>query len=59
MSEGSLNKVSKNIRLRYTLHEGSETILFASKLMAKHTGLLTKNSAFEHKFHVDTRKWQK
>jgi hypothetical protein len=31
----------------------------ASKLMAKHTSLLTKNTAFEHKFHVDTRKWQK
>jgi hypothetical protein len=31
----------------------------ASKLMAKHTSLLTKNTAFEHKFHVDMRKWQK
>jgi hypothetical protein len=31
----------------------------ASKLMAKHTSLLTKNTAFEHKFHIDTRKWQK
>jgi hypothetical protein len=32
----------------------------ASKLMAKHTSLLTqnKNTAFEHKFHVDTRKWR-
>jgi hypothetical protein len=27
--------------------------------MAKHTSLRTKNTAFEHKFHVDTRKWQK
>jgi hypothetical protein len=27
--------------------------------MAKNTSLLTKNTAFEHKFHVDTRKWQK
>jgi hypothetical protein len=26
----------------------------ASKLMTKHTSLLTKNTAFEHKFHVDT-----
>jgi hypothetical protein len=26
--------------------------------MAKHTSLLTKNTAFEHKFHVDTRKWR-
>jgi hypothetical protein len=31
----------------------------ASKLMAKHTSLLTKNTAFEHKFHEVTRKWQK
>jgi hypothetical protein len=31
----------------------------ASKRMAKYTSLLTKNTAFEHKFHVDTRKWQK
>jgi hypothetical protein len=31
----------------------------ASKLMAKHTSLLTKNTTFEHKFQVDTRKWQK
>jgi hypothetical protein len=31
----------------------------ASKLMAKNTSLLTKNTAFELKFHVDTRKWQK
>jgi hypothetical protein len=30
----------------------------ASKLMAKHTSLLTKNTAFVHKFHVDMRKWQ-
>jgi hypothetical protein len=29
-----------------------------SKLMAKHTSLLTKNTAFEQKFHVDTRKRQ-
>jgi hypothetical protein len=27
--------------------------------MGKHTSLLTKNTTFEHKFHVDTRKWQK
>jgi hypothetical protein len=34
----------------------------SSKLMAKHTGLLTKNTAFEHKFHVDKKKmtiWSK
>jgi hypothetical protein len=31
----------------------------ASKLMTKHTSLLTKNTAFEHKFHKVTRKWQK
>jgi hypothetical protein len=31
----------------------------ASKLMAKHTSLLTKNTAFEHKFHKVMRKWQK
>jgi hypothetical protein len=31
----------------------------SSKLMAKHTSLLTKNTAFEHKFHEVTRKWQK
>jgi ribosomal protein S17E len=31
----------------------------ASKLMAKYTSLLTKNTAFEHKFQVDMRKWQK
>jgi hypothetical protein len=31
----------------------------ASKLMVKHTSLLTKNTTFEHEFHVDTRKWQK
>jgi hypothetical protein len=31
----------------------------ASKLMAKHSNLLTKNIAFEHKFKVDMRKWQK
>jgi hypothetical protein len=30
----------------------------ASKLMAKNTSLLTKNTAFEYKFHVDTRKWR-
>jgi hypothetical protein len=30
----------------------------ASKLMAKHTSLLTNNAAFEHKFHVDMRKWR-
>jgi hypothetical protein len=30
-----------------------------SKLMAKNTSLLTKNTTFEHKFHVDTIKWQK
>jgi hypothetical protein len=30
----------------------------ASQLMAKHTSLLTKNTAFEPKFHVNTRKWQ-
>jgi hypothetical protein len=28
----------------------------ASKLMAKHTSLLTKNTAFEHKFHEVTKK---
>jgi hypothetical protein len=28
----------------------------ASKLMAKHTSLLTKNTAFEHKFHVEMTK---
>jgi hypothetical protein len=27
--------------------------------MAKHTSLLTKNTVFEHKFHVHMRKWQK
>jgi hypothetical protein len=27
--------------------------------MAKHTSLPTKSTAFEHKFQVDTRKWQK
>jgi hypothetical protein len=31
----------------------------AFKLMVKHTSLLIKNTVFEHKFHVDTRKWQK
>jgi hypothetical protein len=31
----------------------------ASKLMAKHTSLLAKNTTFEHKFHVDTRKWRR
>jgi hypothetical protein len=30
----------------------------ASKLMAKHTSLLTKNIAFEHKFHEVRKKWQ-
>jgi hypothetical protein len=37
----------------------SETILFVSKLMAKNTSLLTKNTGFEHKFHFDTRKCAK
>jgi hypothetical protein len=32
---------------------------FYSKLMAKNTSFLTQNTAFEHKFHVDTRKLQK
>jgi hypothetical protein len=32
----------------------------ASKLlMEKHTSLLTKNTAFEHKFREVMRKWQK
>jgi ribosomal protein S17E len=31
----------------------------ASKLLKKHTNLLTKNTAFEHKFHEVTRKMAK
>jgi hypothetical protein len=30
-----------------------------SKLMAKHISLLTKNTAFKHKFHEETRKMAK
>jgi hypothetical protein len=30
-----------------------------SKLMTKNTSLLAQNTAFEHKFHFDMRKWQK
>jgi hypothetical protein len=32
---------------------------FVSKLMDKNTSLLTRNTAFEHKFHFDRRKWKK
>jgi hypothetical protein len=39
----------------------SETILFRRicQLMDKNTSLLTRNTAFEHKFHFDRRKWHK
>jgi hypothetical protein len=32
---------------------------FVTKLMDKNTSLLTRNTAFGHKFHFDRRKWPK
>jgi hypothetical protein len=34
-------------------------MIYISKLIAKNSSFLTKNTAFEHKFHFDKRKWQK
>jgi hypothetical protein len=68
LNPGHFNEFRKFIKISPVGITNSGRIA-SNKLMAKHTSLLTKNtafehsafehSAFEHKFHVDMRKWQK